>query len=224
MINKIHIWLVVIVIGFVTTIHGQRYTIRNGIGLQGGLTQFDILTDNFNIKSNSGFLGGLSASVDIPHKWYNLSYNISFSENNFNIRAFQDGSLEEAYIEYKLLTAQVSFLLHVKLIENYLTLDAGPMLQYNGELDLKDSSSSDFIIAGYQSLKAQDITDISRFNVNGAVGLTVGLGRFALRAQYIYGFTNMLNRLNDQDLNVDNNTQKFKGNQSMLVFTALIIL
>jgi hypothetical protein len=98
------------------------------------------------------------------------------------------------------------------------------MLQYNGELDLKDSSSSDFIIAGYQSLKAQDITDISRFNVNGAVGLTVGLGRFALRAQYIYGFTNMLNRLNDQDLNVDNNTQKFKGNQSMLVFTALIIL
>ena len=61
-----HFLLVAICIGFVTLSYGQRrYAIKNGIGLQGGITQFDILTDNFETKSNSGFLGGMSASVDV---------------------------------------------------------------------------------------------------------------------------------------------------------------
>jgi len=69
----------------------------------------------------------------------------------------------------------------------------------------------------------KDITDISRFNINGAVGLSAGFGRFFLRGQYIYGFTNILGRLNDKNLNIGNNTAKFKGNQSMLTLTVLLI-
>ena len=64
----------------------EIYKIKNGIGLQGGITQYDILTDNFETKSgNSGFIGGMAASVDIPHKWYNVSYNIQFSQNHVEI-------------------------------------------------------------------------------------------------------------------------------------------
>ena len=79
-----HTLLVVISMAFVTLSFAQhkRYAIKNGIGLQGGVTQFDIITDNFVTKKNNGFIGGLSASVDIPHKWYNVSYNILLSENN----------------------------------------------------------------------------------------------------------------------------------------------
>jgi hypothetical protein len=67
----------------------------------------------------------------------------------------------------------------------------------------------------------EDITQISNFNANGAVGLSLGVRRLYLRAQYIYGFTNILGGLNNQDLDIGNNA-KFKGNQSLMAFTAII--
>lgn len=215
--------LVAITLGFVTASYAQhkRYVIRNGIGLQGGVTQFDILTDNFKTKSQTGYIGGLTAWVDIPHKWYNVSYNIQLSENNVDIATTPINSNLDQYVAFKLLTAQVSFLFHAKLIGNNLTLDIGPMLQYNGQLELKDESNESLIISGYNDLRTEDIEDITRFNVNGAVGISAGFGRFALRGQYIYGFTNLLGRLNDANLNVPNN-ERFKGNQSMFSLTALL--
>ncbi|MDG4715231.1 hypothetical protein [Winogradskyella marincola] len=219
-----YILLVVISMAFVTLTYAQhkRYAIKNGVGIQGGVTQFDIITDNFVTKKNTGFIGGLSASVDIPHKWYNVSYNILLSENNIDIAAFSLANPTEEFVEYKLLTAQISFLFHAKLIGSNLTLDLGPMLQYNGDLELKDSSKEGYIISDYETLLTEDISKISNFNVNGAVGLSAGFGAFRLRAQYIYGFTNILGNLNDEDLYVGSNNNKFKGNQSMIAFTAII--
>lgn len=129
-----HISLVAICMAFVTIGYAQKYRIENGIGLQGGITQFDILTENFETKASSGFIGGMSASVDIPHRWYNVSYNIQLSENNIDINASPLGSLIEEFVEYKMFTADISFLFHIKLISNNLTIDAGPMLQYNSEI------------------------------------------------------------------------------------------
>lgn len=213
---------VVISICFVSLNFAQNYRIQNGIGLQGGITQFDILTDNFETQVNSGFIGGLSASVDLPHRWYNVSYNIQLSENNIDINASPFGSNVNEFVEYKMFTAQISFLFHLKLISNNVTLDVGPMLQYNSELELKDDTKEGYNVTGFQNLLTEDITKISNFNANGAVGLSAGFGSFRIRAQYIYGFTNILGKLNDQDLNVGSNTDKFKGNQSLLAFTAIL--
>lgn len=219
------ILLVAICLLFVTLSYAQRknYKIKNGIGLQGGITQFDILTDNFETKANTGFIGGMSASVDLPHKWYNVSYNIQLSQNHVDINASQVGLLTNEFVEYKMFTANISFLLHVKLISNNLTLDVGPMLQYNSELELKDESKEGYILTGYNNLFTEDIREISNFNANGAIGLSFGIRRFQLRAQYIYGFTNILGKLNDKDFNLVTN-KKFEGNQSLLAFTAIITL
>jgi hypothetical protein len=214
--------LVVTAICFVGFSFAQNYRIQNGIGLQGGITQFDILTDNFETQVNSGFIGGLSASVDLPHRWYNVSYNIQLSENNIDISASPFGSNVNEFVEYKMFTAQIAFLFHIKLISNNVTFDVGPMLQYNSELELKDDAKEGYNITGFQNLLTEDITKISNFNANGAVGLSAGFGSFRIRAQYIYGFTNILGKLNDQDLNVGSNTDKFKGNQSLLAFTAIL--
>ncbi|WP_299130048.1 hypothetical protein [uncultured Winogradskyella sp.] len=217
---------VAICITFVTMAFAQHksYTIKNGIALQGGITQFNILTDNFDTRKNTGWLGGLSATVDIPHKWYTVSYNILFSENNIDISAAAAGNSKEEFVEYKMLTTQLSFLLHAKLIRNNVTLDIGPILQYNGDLELKDDSKEGLLISNYDTLLTEDITDITNFNVNGAIGLSAGFGSFKLRGQFIYGFTNILGNLNNEDLNVGNNNDAFKGNQSMLVFTAMFTL
>lgn len=226
MANIFRFILVVGCILFVTSISAQhkRYAIQNGIGIFGGLTQFDIITDNFQTKASSGWIGGLSANVDIPHKWYNVSYVIQLSENNVNILGSPQGSLTTEEIEYKMTAAQIGLLMHIKLANRYLSIDVGPMLQYSGELELKDETQENYVLAGYANLTANDISNINKFNANGVVGLTAGFDNFRLRAHYIYGFTNMLNNLNKDGLDVSGNSSgKFKGNQSMLVFGAFFL-
>jgi len=57
--------LVALSLCFVTKSFSQKgnFRISNGIGIIGGITQFDIDTDNFNTKSSNGFIGGLMATV-----------------------------------------------------------------------------------------------------------------------------------------------------------------
>ena len=222
--KKQFILLVALCIGFVTVSVAQhkRYAIKNGIGLIGGLTQYDIKTDNFMTKSGNGFIGGMVATVDIPHKWYTVSYGLQFSQNNLEITGRPSlMTVTQEPIEYKLLAVQATFLVHVKLLSDNLTIDLGPQLQYNSELELANDNQSNFVIQGYDNLFAEDITEISQFNVNGVVGASAGIGNFKLRATYSYGFTNILKKLNDQDFNL-NNADRFEGNQAMLAFALMI--
>jgi len=223
--KKQFILLVAFCIGFVTVSVAQhkRYAIKNGIGIIGGLTQYDIKTDNFATKSGNGFIGGMIATVDIPHKWYTVSYGLQFSQNSLEISGRPTlATITQEQIEYDLLAVQLAFMLHVKLIGDNLTIDLGPQLQYNSELELSDNSQSNFIIDGFDSLLAEDITKISQFNANGVVGASAGIGNFKLRATYSYGFTNILNKLNDQNLNVGGNADRFEGNQNMVSFALMI--
>lgn len=205
---------------YVTVSAAQNYRIQNGIGVYGGLTQFDIDTDNFATQKGNGWLVGLAATVDIPHRWYNVSYNIQLGENKLGIAGFPLGGTQTEFVDYKIFTAQIALVGHLKLIKKYLTLDAGPMLQYNSDLDLEDETKETYIIDGFNTISANDILEISNFNVNATVGLTAGFDNFKIRGQYIYGFTNILGKLNDKTFSEE---VDFKGNQSMLVFSAMFV-
>lgn len=212
--------LVVISLLFVKSISAQNYRIQNGIGVYGGLTTFDIDTDDLATKKQSGWHAGLAATVDLPHRWYNVSYNIQLAENKLGVTAIPVGGSQEEFIDYKVFTAQIALIGHLKVAKKFFTIDAGPMLQYNSNLELDDDSKENYLVGGYNTITAKDISQISRFNVNGMVGATLGFDEFKLRAQYIYGFTNILSKINDQNLpeNPD-----FKGNQSMFVFSAMFV-
>ena len=217
--------LVVTIACFVTNSFGQKgnYRITNGIGITGGITQFDITTSNFTTKQGNGFLGGLLATVDIPVRWYNVSFGMQLSESSIGIsgRPLALRTTEE-FIDYKMFAAQVAMLLHIKVIPDYVTIDFGPMLQYNGKLELKDKNQETYYINNYNNFTATDITNISQFNINGAVGASVGFKFFKLKAQYIYGFTNILKKLESQNLDTSGGDARFKGNQNMLVLGALV--
>jgi hypothetical protein len=216
--------LVLFTIGFVTASYSQhtRYAIKNGFGVMGGITQYNIVTDNFVTISQQGWIGGLSSTVDIPNKWYNVSYGMQISENNLEISARALESVADSkMLEYKLMAVQLGFTYHAKIIGNKLTIDFGPQIQYNGKLELKDSTKEGYFINGYDLLTAIDIADISQFNVNGMAGISAGLGAIKIKAQYIYGFLNILNKLNDKNLNVGSASDTFKGNQAMLVFAMM---
>ena len=190
------ILLVAFAIGFVTLGFAQRrphgvVPIKNGFGIEGGITEFDIITDNFVTEKGDGWLFGASATVDIPHKWYNMSYIIQLSENTIGVSAKNPSDFVNTneFVDYKLFTAQIALKAHVKIIKTFLTLDIGPMIQYNSELELKDDKQKDYIITNYDDLIAEDISKISQINFNGTVGVSAGYSLFRLKAQYIYGFT-----------------------------------
>jgi len=218
--NKQLTLLVVLTILFVTIIQAQpqNYNIRNGISFGGGFTQFDIKTDNFVTIKGNGFMAAFSATVDIPHRWYTVSYGMQLSQNTLEVAGrMTDDVAGNEMIEYKLMAAQLGFLFHGKIIGSHLTIDAGPQLQYNGNLDLENSLQETYYINGYDDLTATDISGISKLNVNGAVGVTAGYGPIKLRAQYIYGFFNIFDKLNST-----NSSKAFKGNPETIAFTASI--
>jgi hypothetical protein len=212
--------LVVLTILFVTVTNAQpqNFVIKNGFSIGGGITQFNIKTDNFTTIKGEGFAIGFATTVDIPHKWYNVSYGMQISENTFEVSGrMTNDVVGNEMIKYRLMAAQLGFLFHSKIIGSNLTFDAGPELQYNGNLEFKNSQQETYFVNGDDGLSASYITDISKFNINGAVGFTAGIGFLKIRAQYIYGFLNIFNKLN-----TGNSTNNFKGNPETFVFSAMI--
>lgn len=221
--------LVAICVCFVTEINAQRQKakgtidIKNGFAIAGGLTNYNILTKNFTTTKGEGWLFGMSATVDLPHKGYGVSYGMQLSENTLGIAAkspLATTSSIDNSVDYKIFTAQLAFLWHIKLGTDHLTLDVGPMLQYNSDLELKDNNKEDYIIDGFTTVIAKDIQNLNNLNFNGAIGLTAGINNFKLRAQYNYGLTNILGGLNKEEFAQNLETQ-FKGNQSMLAFSVM---
>lgn len=211
---------------FVTTSTAQpkNYSIQNFIGIGGGLSIFDISTDNFQSTEANGWYIGASAYGDLPNKWYNISYSLQLSENKFDLsgRPSDDVAGDEA-VRYKVFAGQIGFTFHLKVIGPTLTIDIGPQLQYNGKLEVDDESKESYFLNDYLALQADDITDINQFNVNAMGGLSLNLGRLVLRGQYIYGLTNMFNNLNSDSLNAPAGTD-FKGNQSQFLVGAYFML
>lgn len=224
--KKIQLFLLVAsMLCFVTKSFSQKgnYRISNGIGITGGAIQFDIITDNFITKSSNGFLGGFLSTVDIPVRWYNISFGMQLSESNIEILGRPElVSNEEEFIEYKMFAAQVAMLLHLKVVPNHFTIDFGPMLQYNSRLEFKNKDQEDYYVNNYTNLTAKDITNISQFNFNGVVGASAGIRNFKLKAQYIYGLTNTLKKLEGNELDTAGGDSRFKGNQTMLVLGAMV--
>ncbi|MBT8260136.1 MAG: hypothetical protein HKO92_03995 [Flavobacteriaceae bacterium] len=220
-----YILLVAFTICFVTLSFSQhrRYAIKNGIGIQAGITQYDISTDNFSTTKSDGWLGGMLATVDLPHRIYTVSFGMQLSDNKMEILGSASSDMSDVKaVEYKLMAVQVGFLFHLKVFDELIMLEAGPQIQYNSKLQLTSDTQENYFISGYNNLKANEIEDINKFNFNGVGGVSLGLGAIKIRAHYIHGFTNILNKLNDADFNT-NLKAKFKGNQAMTAFSIVIV-
>lgn len=222
--NRIYL-LVVVSLFFVTKSFSQKgnYDIVNGFGIFGGITKVNLSTDNFVTSPGDGFIVGLSATVDIPHKFYNMSFGMHISESTISVLGRPtSSSLSNQFIDYKLFAAQLALMGHIKLAGPYITLDLGPMLQYNSPLEIEDKTEANYFINNYDNLQADAISNISQFNINGAFGLTAGFKFIKLRAHYIYSATNILKKLESQSLDTSGGDSRFKGNLSMFVFGAML--
>lgn len=195
----------------------RNYNDYNFLGIQGGVTLFDIQTNDLVTKQHSGFTAGFTTRGAFRNN-FDLVYGISFQSASVDVEGSSSAGTDTQNISYTVQGAQINFLGSYNIIVKHLSLELGPVFNINGKLKLDNDKFKDYVLTGYETLSAEDIQDISKFNVHLAGGITAGLEHFRVHAQYQYGVTNMLGKLNDKDLENNN----FKGNSSTIIVGAVI--
>ncbi|WP_146743705.1 hypothetical protein [Aequorivita sp. CIP111184] len=200
---------------FQQTFAQRNYNSYNFLGIQGGITFFDIQTDDLVTKQKEGFTAGFTTRGAFRND-FDLVYGLSFQSSTVGV----EGSLgiDKQDIGYTIQGAQINFLGSYNIIVKHLSIEFGPVFDINGKMKLDNDKYENYILTGYEELKAKDIQEISRFNVRLAAGLTAGLEHFRISAQYQYGVTNMLGKLNDRGLE----NKDFEGHSSTIVIAGVI--
>ena len=199
----------------------NRFEEYNLLGINGGITLFDIETENFTTERGTGFYGGFTTRGSVYNS-LDIIYGISFFSNKIGILARDplNPIAKEQFLDYTIPAAQITLLASVNIIRHHLTIEAGPILNVNGKMKLGTSGTEDYMLDGYQTLRASDIVKISRVNFNLMGGLTAGLRNFRVSGHYQYGVTNMFSALNDQ--NLEKNNGSFSGNGSTIIIAGTI--
>lgn len=203
---------------FFQQIFAQRnYDGYNFLGIQGGITLFDIQTDDLVTKQQTGFTAGFTTRGAFRND-FDLVYGISFQSASVGVEGSSFLGTDTQNISYTIQGAQINFLGSYNIVPKHLSLEFGPVFNVNGKMKLDNDIYKDYVLSGYETITAKDIQEISQFNVHIAGGLTAGLEHFRVFGQYQYGLTNMLGKLNSKDL--ENND--FKGNSSTIIVGAVI--
>lgn len=192
------------------------YRDSNRIGIMGGLNQTSLNTDNFDASPGTGWNVGLSVRGNFYNN-FDMVYAIQFFEGKFSVPTTNAVLLNEEDVDLKIQGVQISLTPSYKIVENHLSIEAGPVLQVNGKLKYKSEYEDNRIDDLPVTIK--DIEDVSTFNILGAVGITAGVKHVRLNVQYAYGFNNFLDK-------VENNTtgSKFKGNLGILSGNLILYL
>ena len=217
--NLLFVTLVISV--FQQTTAQRNYEEYNRLGINLGLTLFDIETDDFTTEQGTGYMGGFTTRGSFRNN-FDLIYGLNFYQSEVGILGrFIDpvaATIDEQYVDYTIQAAQLNFLASYNIIKHHLSIELGPVLNINGRMKLKRDGFENYILDGYNTLRAEEIQDISRVNFRVAGGITAGLEKFRVTAHYQYGVTNMFNKLNDQSLEKDN----FEGHSGTLTLAAVL--
>lgn len=219
------IMVLVFIMGTTYLSHAQHnYGDYNRIGIYGGYTFFDVTTSDFNTQQREGFIAGFTTRGAFYND-FDLVYGINFANSQVGVLGSEvipslgiNGRqvINTQYIDYTIQSAQLTLLGSYNIIMHHLSIEAGPILNVNGKLKLDSNQFEDFVIDGYDQLRADEIQDISKVNLHLAGGISAGIEQFRVSAQYQYGVTNTLNSLNDNNLENSN----FDGHSSLISFAA----
>lgn len=191
------------------------------VGINASFSFLDIKTDHFNTEQGTGFGAGFVTRGD----WYNnfgMEYGVSFFQHQVGILGRDltntSNNFDEQYIKFALPNVQFKLQLIYHLIRQRLSLEVAPILSVNGKLKPRSESYNDYVLDGYESVKASDIANVSTVHFLTAAGITAGIDNFRANVQYQYGVTNFFNRLNDTaSLAEEKPEGGFKGHTSTIL-------
>ena len=199
---------------FSLTISAQ-YSHKDGnrIGLSGGITQTSLMTSNFHVKPEQGWIAGFGVRGNYYND-FSMIFGMQFTESNFSVSTY-DALAQIKDVKYKMMGAQIRLLLSYNVVQNYVSLDIGPVLQVNDKLKI-NSKDQDNIIPG-TLLTAKDIVDVTKINGNLYMGISAGTRRIRAVFSYQYGLNNFLNNLNNkEEIKLLNANNDFKGHLGII--------
>jgi hypothetical protein len=217
-----YLFFVTISILFLQQTTAQRnFDEYNRLGINAGLTLFDINTDDLNTRQSTGFMGGFTTRGSFRNN-FDLIYGLNFYNAEIGIFARDlgdiSGNFDEQFVPYSIQSVQLNFLASYNIIKHHFSLEFGPVLNVNGKMKLKNDRYEGYIVDGYSTIEAQDLKDISKVNFHLLGGITAGLPSFRVSGYYQYGVTNMLNGLNENNLE----NKDFEGHSSTIVILAVV--
>ena len=181
------------------------YRDGNRIGISAGVSQTTLFTKNFDATPELGFAGGLSVRGNYYNNW-SMIYGMQFFSNSFSLQSTLNQKLK-----YSIEGVQIRLLLSYNVVEDHVSVDFGPVLQINGKLRLANSDENKTIKG--TPLKANQIVDVSPISGNVYLGCSAGVKVVRAVIFYQYGFTNILNKLNDNEsIQANYDGDAFKGN------------
>lgn len=212
--KKFYLILPIFLLSF--CLQAQRYGGRdsyNKLGIQAGVTNGGIETDNFTTTKTTGFMGGLTTRSNV---WNNflVVYGVNFYSMNTGIMAHPATSNQLTNIDFKTTGVQLNLFAGHKLIKENLSIEIGPILQINSKWEV-DNQYKNYLVEDY-NITAEDLEEVNRINLNVAANVSMGVRNVKLWLQYQYGVTNFLNALNDSGLvNKDSRAADLEGHLGM---------
>lgn len=198
---------------------GDNY---NRLGFQGGMTYASILTDNFTYDPQPGYMGGLTTRAN-TYKKLIVIYGVNFFQFNSSMPVLEPTNNQPTEIDFKATGVQLNLFMGHKLLGEHLSIEAGPVLQFNGKWS-PEAGKEDYKLREYDIL-ASDIEDVSKINLNVAGNISAGFPGLKIWAQYQYGLTNMYRNLDLADLkNKDPRITTLKGNLGMAMAEIVVYL
>jgi len=97
---------------FYSLLSAQRnYNEFNLIGISGGLTMYNINTDNFNTKQGSSIMGGIQMRGNVYNN-FDMLYGISFFDTTFGMAVRETPATTKInYIDLNTQSVQISVLM-----------------------------------------------------------------------------------------------------------------
>ena len=213
-----------LMIPYIATAQRQWSGDYSRLGLQGGMNYFNIDTGDLPIDGGISWTAGFTTRASFYND-FQFVYGINFFDFQSRVagRTKQDHSSQAADIEYNMIGVQGNFFGSYKLYDHYLSVEAGPVIQVNGKY--KPRQDKELYYIKEYNIQANEIENVSPFNVNLAVGLTGGFESFKFWVQYQYGINNILNGLNDEGLREkDTGAADFSGNMNIIAAGVVMFL
>lgn len=184
-------------------------------GLQAGLNYFSISTDQLPVEPGLSWMAGFTGKAAL-YEEFQIIYGINLSDNRVIIegREKREGITKDP-LHFGMIAFQGKVLGSLILVEDHLSLEAGPVIQVNGKFDARQDV--EYFYVGDYDIQAIQLEEVSAVNINFAVGISGGFETVKLWLQYQHGLNNFFKGLRDQGLQeTDPDLPVLRGNLSIV--------
>ena len=153
-----------------------------------------------------------------------IIYGVNFYEFKTGLTGYETNLLQSpTEIDFNVTGVQLNLFLGTKIFGEYLSIEAGPVLQINSKMTTEDRYKN-YFVEDY-NLQAEDLEDISKINLNLAANISAGIRDVKFWVQYQYGVNNIFKGLNTKELeNKDSRATNLKVNMGFATAGIVVYL